>query len=96
MRTVTQTRELYFPEAEGNKVYAVDCYVTVCRCLKVEAASKEKAAEEARNKVVRLALEGKSDYEMLHALSEMGFQDAEELEVKVSGEANESGEIEYY
>lgn len=96
MRTVTQTRELCFPETEGNKVYAVDCYVTVCKCIKVEAANK-KAAENAAADLIRdAALRGKTDEEMIRALAGMGFQDAEQLECNVSGEANESGEIEYY
>lgn len=53
----------YFPEDPGNKVFAVDVYVTVCKCVKVEAKD-ESAAEKAVNAYMdglseeRLAQEG--------------------------------------
>ena len=86
----------YFPDNPANKVYAVDAYVTVCKCMKIEAASKAEAERDAEAKMLSLVFSQRNDADMIRALADMGFQDAEETEYKVSGEANENGEIEYY
>lgn len=96
MRTVTITKEVYFPEAEGNKVYAVDVYVTVCKCMKVEAKDEDEAIAKASARLSSKCIRNKYDAEMIRALADEGFQDAEETEFKVSGEADENGEIQYY
>lgn len=85
----------YFPETPGNTVFAVDVYVTVCKCVKLEAADAAAAEAEARKYVDGLR-EGRTDKEFVGKLSVEGFQDAEEQEVKASGEADETGDIEYY
>lgn len=85
----------YFPETPGNTVFAVDVYVTVCKCVKLEAADAEAAEAEAEKYLAGLR-EGRTDEEFVGKLSVEGFQDAEEQEVKASGEADETGDIEYY
>lgn len=86
---------LYFPETSGNKVFAVDVYVTVCKCVRLEAADAAAAEAEARKYLDGLR-EGRTDREFVEKLSSEGFQDAEGQEVKASGEADETGDIEYY
>lgn len=95
MRTVTTTTTRYFPEADGNKVFAVDVYVTVCKCVKVEAKDAEEADRKAQAYVADL-FRHRTDAEYVRALADEGFQDAEELETRVSGEADKHGEIQYY
>lgn len=85
----------YFPETPGNTVFAVDVYVTVCKCVRLEAADAAAAEAEARKYLADLR-EGRTDTEFVGKLSSEGFQDAEEQEVKASGEADETGGIEYY
>lgn len=85
----------YFPETPGNKVFAVDVYVTVCKCVRLEAADAAAAEAEAGKYLAGLR-EGRADREFVEKLSSEGFQDAEEQEVKASGEADETGDIEYY
>lgn len=85
----------YFPETPGNKVFAVDVYVTVCKCVKLEAADADAAEAGAREYLAGLH-KGRTDAEFVEELSAEGFQDAEEQEVKASGEAGETGDIEYY
>lgn len=85
----------YFPETPGNTVFAVDVYVTVCKCVRLEAADAADAEAEARKYLDGLR-EGRTDTEFVGQLSAEGFQDAEEQEVKASGEADETGYIEYY
>ena len=92
-RGIADTR--YFPEDPGNKVYAVDVYVTVCKCVRVEARD-ESAAEKAANAYMDGLCESRVDREFIERIAQEGFQDAEEQEVKVSGEAGEDGSIEYY
>lgn len=87
--------ERYFPDDPKSKVYAVDVYVTVCKCVKVEAPSKKRADELARSYVAGL-FKHRTDAEFVCKLASEGFQDAEELETRVSGEADEHGEIQYY
>lgn len=95
MRTVTQTTTCYFPDDPKNKVFAVDVYVTVCKCVKVEAKDKAEADRKSRAYVAEL-FRHRTDAEYIHALADDGFQDAEEFETRVSGEADEHGEIQYY
>lgn len=83
------------PGDPGNTVFAVDVYVTVCKCVKLEAADAG-AAEAEAHKYVEGLRKGRTDAEFVRKLSDEGFQDAEEQEVKASGEADETGEIEYY
>ena len=85
----------YFPETPGNTVFAVDVYVTVCKCARLEAADAAEAEAGARKYLDGLR-EGRTDREFVEKLSSEGFQDAEEQEVKASGEADETGDIEYY
>ena len=97
MRTVTQTTTHYFPEDPKNKVFAVDVYVTVCKCVKVEAKDAKEADQKASDYVGNLILcHRNTDAEYIRALADEGFQDAEELETRVSGESDEHGEIQYY
>lgn len=42
-RNDAQVVERHFPDAPKNRVYAVDVYVTVCKCVEVEAESAEAA-----------------------------------------------------
>jgi len=85
----------YFPETPGNKVFAVDVYVTVCKCVRVEAKDAS-AAEKAVNAYMDGLCESRVDREFIERLAQEGFHDAEEQEVKVSGEADEDGSIQYY
>ena len=87
--------ERYFPDDPKNKVYAVDAYVTVCKCVKVEAADEDEAERKAESYIVGL-VKHRTDAEFIHALADEGFQDAEETEYKVSGEADEDGNVGYY
>ena len=87
--------ERYFPDDPKNKVYAVDVYVTVCKCIKVEAADKCEADRKAADYITEL-LRHRTDAEYIHALANDGFSDGEELETRVSGEADENGDIQYY
>ena len=90
-----QVKECYIPDDPKNKVFAVDAYVTVCKCLKVEAKDEDEAERKAGNYIADLA-RYRTDAEYIRALANEGFSDAEELEIRVSGEADENGEIEYY
>ena len=85
----------YFPETPGNTVFAVDVHVTVCKCVKLEAADAADAEAEARKYLAGLR-EGRTDREFVEKLSTEGFEDAEEQEVETSGDADETGDIEYY
>lgn len=87
--------ERYFPDDPKNKVYAVDVYVTVCKCVKVEAASVEEAERKASDYVASLGRHY-TDAEYIRNLADAGFSDAEGLETNVSGEADENGDINYY
>ena len=87
--------ERYFPDDPKNKVYAVDTYVTVCKCIKVEAANEDEADKKAQAYVAGL-IKHRTDTEFIHALADEGFQDAEGNEYRVSGEADENGDINYY
>jgi len=95
MRTVTTTTEHYFPDDPKNKVFAVDVYVTVCKCVKVEAKDEADADRKAKAYVADL-FRHRTDAEYIHALADEGFSDAEGLETSVSGEADENGDIQYY
>lgn len=95
MRTVIKTIEHYFPDDPKNKVFAVDTYVTVCKCVKVEAKNKAEAHRKAEAYVAGL-FRNSTDAEYIRALADEEFQDAEGLETRVSGEADEHGDIQYY
>lgn len=90
----------YYPDDKDNKVFAVDVYITVCKTIHVEAKDRDAAQEEAwrvmRMNATHLLEHAGGDREFVHTLAELGFHDAEETEYRVSGEANELGEIEYY
>lgn len=84
----------YLPEDPNNKVFAVDTYVTVAKCIKVEAKDEEEAkrlVEDMLNSSALNLLEG----EDCRALADMGFHGADELETQVSGSVDENGEIQY-
>lgn len=95
MRVETVTTERYFPDDPKNNIFAVDAYVTVGKCFKVEAHDKNEAEDIVRKMI---------DAEMLHCdesqscarLGDMGFHYADEYECACSGEANSDGEIQYY
>lgn len=89
-----QVEERYFPDDPKNKVYAVDTYITVCKCVKVEASNEDGAERKAHGYVENL-LKHRTDTEFIHALAGEGFQDAEETEYIVSGEADENGDMKY-
>lgn len=86
--------DLYFPEDKKKKVYAVDAYVTMCRCFKVEASS----AEEAEKIVDEMLRKGQNvpEENTAEAVKELGLVFAEEWEEHTSGEADKKGEIHYY
>lgn len=86
--------DLYFPEDKKKKVYAVDAYVTMCRCFKVEASS----ADEAKKIVDKILREGQNvpEEDTAEAVKELGLHFCEDWEEKVSGEADKNGEISYY
>lgn len=86
---------LYFPETPGNKVFAVDVYVTVCKCVKLEAADADAAQVEARKYLDGLR-DGCTDREVVEKLASEGFHDAKDSEFHVAGEVDETGDIEYY
>ena len=87
--------ERYLPSRKGYRVFAVDTYVTLCKCMKVEALSRESAEDIARSEIVD-GVFCNDDYHAIKTMADLGFQDAEEMEFKASGEADEKGEIEYY
>lgn len=87
--------ERYFPSRKGYRVFAVDTYVTLCKCMKVEALSREGAEDIAQSEIVD-GVFCHDDACAIKTMADLGFQDAEEMEFKASGEANENGEIEYY
>lgn len=86
--------DLYFPEDKKKKVYAVDAYVTMSRCFKVEASS----AEEAERIVDEMLRKGQNvpEENTAEAVEELGLSFAEEWEEHTSGEADKKGEICYY
>jgi hypothetical protein len=101
MKTKTSMSKLgyeetrYFPDDKGNKVFAVDAYVSLCKCIKVEAKDEDEALAKV-NAMIDSMLKGVDEMEVGTVLSVNGFFGAEDLETRVSGEADENGEIEYY
>ena len=87
--------ERYFPDDPGNKVFAVDVYVTVAKCVKVEAADKDAAVKMAADQVSGMA-SGLTDREFLCRLADDGFQCEDGVETMAAGEAGEDGDIKYY
>ena len=87
--------ERYFADDPANKVFAVDTYISLCKCIKVEAKDEDEALSKV-NAMIDSMLQGVNEKEVGAVLSENGFFGAEDLETHVSGEADESGEIEYY
>lgn len=84
----------YLPDDPKNKVFAVDTYVTVVKCIKVEAKDDEEAkrlVEDRLNSSVLNLFDG----EDCMALANMGFHGADELKTRVSGSTDENGEIHY-
>lgn len=84
----------YLPDDPKNKVFAVDAYVTVCKCVKVEAPDEE-SAEKIVSDMICQDIYSQPSGEDTKALYELGFDTCEDDEVRVSGVANENGEIEY-
>ena len=84
----------YLPDDPKNKVFAVDTYVTVVKCIKVEAKDEEEAKRLVEDMLNSSAL-NLLDGEDCRALADMGFHGADELETRVSGSADENGEIQY-
>ena len=85
----------YFPEADDNKVFAVDVWLTVSHCMKVEAKDADEAEVKAREALL-VKLQGCTQAEEMGVLRDMGFEGCDEVEYKTSGEADEHGEIQYY
>ena len=85
----------YFPDDPKNKVYTVDAYVTLCKCFRVEAKDGDEAKRIVRDQICN-ELEGCTGRETAEVLGCMGFEDAEDQELRVSGETDENGEIGYY
>ena len=96
MRTVTTTTERYFPDDPKNKVFAVDVYVTLCKCVKVEAKDKADAKRKAKEIMLAKLQDCWTPAEETSVLRDMGFEGCDEVEYKTSGEADEQGEIQYY
>ena len=91
----TKFGEKYFPDDPKNKVYAVDVWYTLAKCFRVEASSRDEAERMVRETIEERfgnALAGQAG----HVAADMGFDDGEEYETKVSGEYGKDGEPEYY
>ena len=97
MRIVNEGKpdERYVAEGKGNKVFAVDAYVSLAKCIKVEAADAEEAERKVREQIEK-SLTGVPPCEMGRVLTSLGFEDCEELETRVSGETDAKGELSYY
>lgn len=87
--------ERYFPDDPKNTVYAVDAYVTVCKCVKVEAHDKN-AAEDMVRKMIDDAMLASDEADTCAKLGEMGFHYGDERECACNGEADEDGDVKYY
>lgn len=87
--------ERYFPDDPKNRVYAVDAYVTVVKCFKVEARDKN-AAEDIARKMIDDAMLPCMESETCAKLSDMGFHYGEERECVCNGDAEDDGNIRYY
>ena len=86
--------ERYFADDPDKKVYAVDAYMTLCKCFKVEAKDGNEAKEIVQKTIVD-ALKVGEDVDTGRILADLGFSDTEDMELSVSGEANVEGDIEY-
>ena len=87
--------EKYLSDNPENKVFAVDTYVNLVKVLKIEAATKDEAEEKAIEYVKSL-LQGVDEMETGRVLANDGFHDCEDIEPRVSGEADGNGDIQYY
>lgn len=85
----------YLPDDPQNKVFAVDTYITVAKCIKVEAKDGKEAKRLVKDMLTSSALV-LADGEDVRTLADMGFHFADELEMKVSGSADKNGDINYY
>ena len=47
-RSDAQVVERYFPDDQKNRVFAVDVYVTVCKCVKVKPKRRRMSADVRR------------------------------------------------
>lgn len=85
----------YIPTDSNNSVFAVDVYVPLAKCIKIEAKTKEEADAKVR-KAVTDALAHVDEMEVGNVLSSMRFHGCDDIDTTVSGEADENGEIGYY
>lgn len=88
---IVSCRVVYFPEDPNNKVFAVDTYVTLVKCIKVEAPDKDAAKKYVEDMMAEVF--NLSEGDDCRALADMGFHCAEESEISVAGMADKSGEI---
>ena len=85
----------YVAEGKGNKVFAVDAYVSLAQCIKVEAADAEEAERKVREQIKK-SLTGVPPCETGRVLASLGFEDCEDFETRVSGKTDAKGELSYY
>ena len=79
----------------GRHIYAVDAYVSLAKCYRVEAESKEEAEKKVQEMVFDILNHPSPEAE--EGLLSNGFQNCDEIdELRVSGEETVDGEIEYY
>lgn len=85
-----------FPDDPKNKVFIVDVYVTLCKTFRVEAKNKDEA-EAGVTKFLQMARATEpDDTKFIQNLADSQFHDAEELDIKCSGEYDENGEEKFY
>lgn len=94
MKEMTVTR--YFPDDPGNKVFLVDAYITVCRTFRIEAKDRDEAVDKVQRRLSREVYNTPNDAEFIRNIADAQFHDAEELEVKCSGECDGNGEEKFY
>ena len=80
---------------DRSKVFAVDSYVSLCKVFRIEAGTREEAEGIAMNRIGEM-LQDVDEMEAGRVLADNGFHGCDDVEVKASGEADESGEIKYY
>ena len=90
----TDVETRYFADDPKNKVYAVDAYITMCRCFKVEALNSKEAEELVYDMVVKAT--NCPDDQTLDSVDDLKLCFADNVETEASGEADESGDIKYY
>ena len=79
----------------GRHIYAVDAYVSLAKCYRVEAESEEEAEKKVQEMVMDIL--NRPSPEAEEGLLSSGFQNCDDIdELRVSGEETVDGDIEYY